>query len=288
MIKASRRVMRRFRINEISAVDMPAQEGAQATIFKRKDIEGAAGNPLAKDLTGASSAVAEDLIGNVTREKTMSEDKIRELEVQLAKAQSLLAMDADTRGYYDALKPKAQEAFLAKAATEQKAEAAAAIAKAADLKTVVYTDANGVAYTKADDTRLVELAKNNDLLMAGIRAEQAKVAEAELAKRASELAHLPGTDAVKLALLKSIDGIADEAVRTEALAVLKAKDAALAPAFEMVGTVAKADTATAADALDRLAADYAKANSVSKARAMAAVLDTAAGRELYNKSLGDK
>lgn len=288
MSDTRRRIMRRFKINEISAVDTPAQEGALATILKRSDangIEGDAGTPLAKDTAGNVSAIAEDHSVKIKEKINMSEDKLRELEAQLAKANALLAMTADTRGYYEGLKPKAQEAFLAKSAAEQTAEAEAAIAKAADLNTVVYTSEDGTAYTKADDARIVRLAMDNDKLMKGIREAEAKAAEAELAKRAEELANIPGSEAAKVALLKSVEGIDDEALRTEVLAALKSKSEAFQPAFEMSGVVANTASSEAGTALDQLAKDYAKKNGVTFAKAMSAVLDTPAGQNLYKDSI---
>ncbi len=41
--KPKRRIMRAFKINEISAVDVPAQEGAVAVIMKRKDLPASSG-----------------------------------------------------------------------------------------------------------------------------------------------------------------------------------------------------------------------------------------------------
>jgi hypothetical protein len=139
-----------------------------------------------------------------------------------------------------------------------------------------------VEYTKADDARLIQLAKDNDVLMKGIREAEAKAAEVELAKRAEKLVHLPGSEKAKVELLKSVEGIADEAVRAEVLAALKSKTEGLAPAFEMAGVVAKS---ASGETLDDLAKSYASKNNVSLAKAMDAVLKTSHGAKLYAESL---
>lgn len=359
----NKRIMRNFKINEISAVDKPAQEGAVASIMKRNeeiqkrsaltnaveghahtltiysdgayrtvghtsyaegtnnsgghyhpwimnengeiiigvadghthiidvmskadDLGGPAGNPPNKEKkAGAPSAIAGDTIEKQKENLSMTEEQIRELKEQLAKAKAVLAMSAETRGYYNELSEPAKDAFMAKSVSEQNAEAAAAIAKAANMKEVVYKSSTGVEYTKADDARLVQLAKDNDELMKGIREERAKALEAEIAKQASELEHLPGSQEARVALLKSVQAIEDEKVREEALRALKSKNADSEPAFKMAGVVAKTNGDSSGADLDKKAKEYAKANNVSFAKAMDAILRTPEGRALYSKSV---
>lgn len=357
-----KRIMRNFRINEISAVDKPAQEGAVASIMKRneeiqkgsaltnavnghahtltiysdggyrtvghtsyvegtnnskghyhpwimnengeiiigvadghthtidimskaEDLGGPAGSLPNKEEAGAPSAIAGDTIEKQKENLSMTEEQIRELKEQLAKAKAVLAMSAETRGYYNELSEPAKDAFMAKSVGEQNAEAAAAIAKAANMKEVVYKSSTGVEYTKADDVRLVQLAKDNDELMKGIREERAKALEAEIAKQANELEHLPGSQEARVALLKSVQAIEDEKVREEALRALKSKNAGSEPAFNMAGVVAKTNGDSSGSDLDKMAKEYAKSNNVSFAKAMDAILRTPEGRALYSKSV---
>lgn len=279
----ARRIMREFSINEISAVDNPAQEGAKAVLLKRDDTTSVGGESC--QLSGQKADDTSTQPTTVIKETKMTDEvtkKMEALTASLAKAQEIISMPADVRKHYDGLTAKKQDAFLAKSADERKAEAEAAIAKAADLATVVYTDANGVEYTKADDARLVTLAKNNDKLMEGIRQKEAEAKDAELAKRAAELEHIPGDEAVRVALLKSIEAIADEEVRNRAFEALKAKSDAAAPAFKPVGVagnpVNKSDSIAT---LDALAKAYAAEKGVTYAKAYDAVLKTAEGAKLY-------
>lgn len=263
-----KRIMREFKINEISAVDNPAQEGARAVLLKRDD--------LAAPVASGSADETLTIINDQPEEKSMT-DQIETLKAELAKAETLLAMSADERSYYDGLGEKAQETFLAKSADKRSAE----VQKSADAKAVVYKDADGNTYTKADDKRLIELAKARDELVREKQELAKRAKEIELAKRADELKHIPGDDATRIAILKSIESIEDEAVRKAALAALKARDAGVAKAFEQVGHAGSPEKQSAEQKIEAMAKAYADEHKVSKAKAFTAVLQTAEGRALY-------
>lgn len=265
----AKRIMREFKINEISAVDNPAQEGARAVLLKRDDL-------AAKAASGSADETL-TVINDQPEEKSMTDQNIETLKAELAKAQTLLAMSSDERAYYDGLGEKAQEAFLAKSADKRASE----VKKSADAKAVVYEDADGNTYTKADDQRLIDLAKARDELVREKQELAKSSKEAELAKRASELQHLPGDDATRIAILKSIDSIEDDAVREAAFTALKARDAGVAKAFEQVGHAGPPEKQSAEQKIEAMAKAYADEHKVTKAKAFAAVLLTDEGRKLY-------
>lgn len=381
-----RRIMRAFKIDEISAVDRPAQQGATADIMKRDtqadadakvgkgdtvelltsstnghqhgirirhcDHEGlqvyvmyAAGTDendhghdhvlvIGPDGTvtmsenhghthevdsealqmaimrstmalkaGADTAPGADQVdqnagatGNVsTEEVPMTEQEKAEmdaLKARAAKAEAILSLSAEERAAYDKFTTDAdRDGFLAKSADERKD----VLAKAAEATQVVYTDSKGRVYTKADDARLVDLAKEADASIEAANVAKAAAAEADLEKRAKDLEFLPGDLEARKALLKSIDAIADEKQRTAALAALKAKDATLGKAAETIGSADGGDGNVSTDIggnanlaksdaeakLDDLAKKYQADHKVTYAKAYDEVLKTAEGAKLY-------
>lgn len=381
-----RRIMRAFKIDEISAVDRPAQQGATADIMKRDSAKTEKGDTvelltsatdghqhgirirhcphdglqvyvmyaagtdendhghdhvllIGQDGTvtvsenhghthevesaalqqaimrstmavkaGSNTAPGAEQVeqsagsaGNVTTEEVpMTEQEKAEmdaLKARAAKAEAINALSAEERQAYDKFSTDAErDGFLAKSADERKVE----IAKAAELTQVVYTDSKGRSYTKSDDARMVELAKEADEALKAAEVAKAQAADADLEKRANALTFLPGDLAARKALLKSIDAIPDEKQREAALAALKSKDAALAKAGETVGSSAGDDavvtTEVGGDAqvaksdaeskLDALAKKYQEANKgVSYAKAYDEVLKTAEGAKLYAQAV---
>lgn len=93
----------------------------------------------------------------------------------------------------------------------------------------VYKAADGSVFTEADDERLVAAVKRAD-------SQAAELAGERLTKRAIGLIKsLPGTDAVKAAIVGALDTIADKATRDLAFAALDAGDKAHSKAFVEIG-----------------------------------------------------
>lgn len=226
----------------------------------------------------------------------VTKEEIAALEARANRAESVAALKADVREYFDALSVEDQDAFLAKSADDQGAD----IAKAAEATAVVYTDRQGREYTKADPARLVELAKENDANAEAAEKSAADAAEAELTKRAESLDFLPGDVDARKALLKSIDAIEDEGQRDAALSALKSKNVAAKSATETLGSAAggevtksteigEGETVAKADAeakLDEMAKAYQAENAgTSYAKAYDEVLKTQNGAALYAATL---
>lgn len=371
-----KRIMREFRIDEISAVDRPAQQSATVSIMKRDgsdvdkndtvdlltsvtnghqhgirvrrysdcdgpswpsiyvmyaagtdendhghdhvlvinadgtvtvsenhghthEVDAAAlqraimGQMMAKKEDGAVADPVADQAAKSQKENTTMTDtpEMVELKARLAKAEALASLNAEQRAVYDKFTTDAErEAFLAKSADERQA----VVTKAIEATQVVYTDLKGRTYTKADDARLVELAKEADEAAKATEAANAAAAEADLEKRAQELKFLPGDLAARKALLKSIDAIPDKAQRDAAMAALKSKDGKLGETTKSIGSAGGDDVSGSTEIgdgavekseaeakLDALAKQHMEKNSVSFAKAYDAVLRTREGADLY-------
>lgn len=266
----------RARAKALDLEDMLPTEGVLADLLSKSE-SGAAG-----ENSGNNVGTKEDTMTDKTPAVDKNEAaKVEELTKSLDKANRVLALKSDAREFYDSLEAAKQDEFLAKSAEEQTAE----VAKSKDSDPVVYKTADGVEYRKSDDQRLVSLAKQNDELAKAARDSAAKAKDAELRKRASEeLSHLPGSEDVRVALLKAVDAIEDEEVRKSALESLKAKDLAMKGAFEQKGHRGSTEAGSSEDELDVMAKAYAKENKVSFEKAYAEVIKTDEGRKLYKKA----
>lgn len=279
----TRRVMKEFRIDEVSAVDSPAQKPARAVLLKRGK------NPAPKD---EREDTMEEVRGHendptgddsmTPEEKAALEQKVTKAEQRAERAEKILALPADQRAVFAKFTDAAaQDAYLAKAPAERAAE----IAKANEADAVVFEDKDtGTVYRKSDDPRLVALAKRAAEDRAALVAERTTRANEALAKRAEvELKHLPGDAVAKVELLRAIDAV-PAAHRTAVQEILKASDAGLAKAFERAGTTGGApDAASPLGQLETLVKAEQEKSKTTYAKAYTAVLSTPQGAALYAK-----
>lgn len=212
---------------------------------------------------------------------------VEDLQKQLDRANAVAELNDAQKSHLKSLDAAGQDAFLAKTAAERQAEVDAVAKNAADADPVVYKTLDGLELRKSAGEALIAMAKSNDALRKQNDELAKKAADADLRKRAeTDLANLPGDVEVRMSLLKSVDGIADETQRTAALNALKAQSAALKPAFETKGHGGQPVAGSADESLDVMAKKYqADHPGTSYAKAMDAVLATDAGAELYGKSL---
>jgi len=241
----------------------------------------------------------EDSLSKTTVFKTLGEDRMT-LEEQLAKAKKDLGIAktalkaavklgglTDTeKSHHAKLGEEGQESFLGKSHTERALD----IEEALKADPVIYTDESGTEFRKSDDPRMVSMAKQNDQLTKRLNSEVEAGAVAKLAKRADEeLGNLTGSVETRSAILKSVDAIEDEALRTEAMKTLTASNTAAGSAFVAKGKGGPSSVSaggSADDQLDVLAKEHLAANADSTfAKSYQAVLATPAGEALYNESL---
>lgn len=214
-----------------------------------------------------------------------AEVKVTELEKKLARQESISKLSDAERAFSKSMAEPELDAFLAKAPAVRAGE----LAKAAEADPVAYTGLDGTEYRKSANPQLLALAKRADQFEKAQALAEAKVRDQEYAKRAeTTLSHLPGavdsgTDP-RVDLLKAVDSITDEGRRARAVELLKAADAAMAPAFRSIGKAGgKLLVGSAEDKLDAMAKQHAKDHKVDFAKAYRAVLDTDEGKALYDQ-----
>lgn len=283
-------------LDEISAVDRPAQPGAKAVIFKRAnnrlaDLDvadvgsgdpdpGTQGiEPMTKT-TDAPETVTKAELEAVTK-------KLEAVSSELAIQKTIAGLAAPEKAHYDSLDGAGRDSFLKLDAAGRQAAIEKAKADADD--SVVYTDLDGQKFTKRDDPRLVQMAKSRDEERRVNAAERAAAQKERLEKRAKdELSNCPGEPAVKVALLKAVDSIPAGAERNGVLAILKAANDALSKATGTIGSDSGDSPDAAVEAeqkLEKLATEHAAKAGISYAKAYLHVLkETPEGRELFKQS----
>lgn len=202
---------------------------------------------------------------------------IADLTARAERAEAIMKLNADERGLFDSLQGDAQGEFLAKSASER----AELIREAQAADKIVYKAANGDVFRASDDPRLVKAIREGDEERERTRKALEQAENVRLEKRAGEeLAHCPGTVAVRAKILKALEGVEG------AGEFLKAADAALAKSFKpegTTGTTASGEELTKAeDRLSILAKAHQAANpGLTIEAATAAVLETPEGSKLY-------
>lgn len=158
-----------------------------------------------------------------------------------------------------------------------------------DDQTIIYKADDGTTFTKADDPRLVAMAKRNDEMARTNAKLKNKADDAEVEKRANELIpYLGGDDAGRVALLKSVEAIEDDEVRKSALQSLKTANTHASTAFTRIGTsdIGKSSEALSAeDELDQMAEEIAKRDNINHTVAYGKALTTDRGRKLYAQTV---
>lgn len=343
-----RRIMRKFRMSEISGVDRPAQVGARVAIMKcdseysdprlLSDVKGHAHlidvsrragsssyekmpkeeywhtHPWITDVDGKitvgaanghthevinSNSVSKSADGSKQGNSPMADqNQTTELETvtkqlaavtaELALAKAIGELTDAQKAHYSKLNAGEQAAFTKASPAERQATVETLAKAATDSNPVVYTALNGDTFRKNDDPRLAKMAKEADDERKQRLAGEIRLERSALEKRAGdELNFSPGAVDVKVAVLKAIDGIADEAVRTGALALVKAGNDALNPAFVKLGTKtpAASDTKDPEAELDRLAKAHAAEHKVDFFTAYDAV--SKLHPQLFAKAVGE-
>ena len=263
-----------IRLDEVSAVDAPANKSAKIVLYKRDgdsmnedDMSDAMKAKMKEYMDKGYSK--EDAMKMCMGEKTQKGGPNMDPQELAEKLEALEGQVAD-------LTKRAEAAEAAKAELEKAADEAGfdieegKLAKRADPEFIevggekVEKSAVPAAVLKALEAQAEEVAKM-----------KAKEAEVELAKRGAEtLPHLAGTDLAKGKLLEAIGG--DE----EVLKSLKAADAAIAKVMEEIGNNPMDDESSANYRLNKMAGEYAESHKVPFESAYAEVTKSGEGREL--------
>jgi hypothetical protein len=303
----------KLKLSEISGVDRPAQPGATVQLMKRAEPPKEPETPMFKTREELLAAIAKSLTDPAYATANQAEimkaaTTLNALDVvpqsiskaapatdpaliaRLEKSDKIIALSAIHKAHYDSLSDDAaKDAFLAKDASGR--DAAIALTKGDDP--VVYTTLDGTDIRKSAGDLVVQLAKSNDQLRKDLLVEKAARTDQDLAKRAeTDISKMAGDIDTRKALLKAVDGIADQKTRDEVMKSLRAANAAMGGAFAKNGRTGGADDkdetdptkmskAEAEAKLDELAKAHATATKVDFAKAYSAVLDTDEGRALY-------
>lgn len=279
-------------LEEISAVDRPAQPGARAVIYKRQSTPSTGASvgdtlPLSKNSPGGAGGQGTQNMTNQEPAKQLETvtAQLAEVTKRLEIADVLATFSDAEKSIYKSLDGAGQEAFR-KLSPEQRADR---VAQAGRENDVVYKSLDGEVFRKSDDPRLVAIVKRADEDRKALAVERAARATETLKKRAGEeLSKLPGDEVAKVALLQAVDGIADAGVRKAVSEILKAGNDAMTRALKSVGTSSGAGEVSDADAagaeLDTLAKQLASSEKISLDEAFLKVLATEKGKALYNQS----
>lgn len=299
MAKA-KRIMRTFKLKEISMVDKPAQEGAVVVMIKREpSTPHEHPNAVTKDgyvftpmMTTAEEGhqhivcVPDDQSSGYTDAACKSEDNPNGYyhSHPWIKADGVIAI-GEADGHSHQMMAAADVAAAATTTTEEDMTTttkAAEVQKSEVDDAVVYTAMDGSIYRKSDDSRLVAMAKSNDDLAKRAADAEAKFRKADLVKRASELMpHLPGTDDAKGVLLGAIEQIADADMQKAAIAAVKAGSDALASAFKRAGSNDAETNGTTRQVFESELKKFAVEKGMSTLQATPLFIKTSHGEGLY-------
>lgn len=281
-------------VNEVSFCRRGMNKHARVALFKRDgaDTEDENSNAVRRTMKAGISGDNPDNKGDPDMSADL-EKKIGDLTTQLAEVTKKLA-DAETVvaafKKAESLTP-AEKEFAASLSDAQKGKFMAA--EAGERKDMMSKRANdevlkvgGAEIRKSDNPAMFEIVKAQQADIAKAREDVAKERDArelvEMTKRAEgEFGNLPGEPVAKAKVLKAVAAM-PETERTELEKILKAANTAMKGVFKVVGADGEAN-GDPQEQIDALSKVYAEKNNVTFAKAQAAVLETAAGRELYKQ-----
>jgi len=245
---AKKRIMLSAVLKEISAVTVPAQEGALAVLQKNK-------------------------------ETPMDPEQVKLLTSRAERAEKALTLPALQQAIFTSLADDAaKDAFLALAPEDREKE----VTKAAEADPIVHTDDLGVAFRKSDGEKAVALAKQAQELRTQLATSQEVVRKADLRKRALTLGHLPGSVEEHEQLIEAVE---KSSAKEGLLALLGKLDGQFAKAFESIGTSATPSTPVADSPMAKLDALVARTKTenpkLSANQAYVKALQSEEGQALY-------
>lgn len=239
---------------------------------------------------GQQSANEDNTMTDAEKAVKKAADDLTLLKNQLALAILMGSMNDAQKAHHAGLDDAGKEVFLAKSVDDREVIVKAAAKAAEDDNAEVYKTRDGIVFTKADDPRMVTMAKNNDIQAAQIAKSAEVLANVDIAKRATELfKNLSGDVATQTALLKAVDGIKDEEARKSVMETLAKSDAGIGDLLKEHGSstvVAKAGSADEANGkLEALAKKYVQDNPGTNAFDAYGIVGDA-NPELYTQAVG--
>ena len=211
------------------------------------------------------------------------EKSVAEQTARAEKAEQLSKLNDSEKEHLSTLEGDSADEFLAKSDEDRKTE----IEEMAKADAVIYTDLDGTEYRKSDDSRFVTMAKKFDAERKTRLEIEKKAADAELAKSAESISHLPGEDEDRIALMKGLSLLGDED-KEKALKCLNASDEAMSKGFETLGTSkTPAEPNSSEEALDAIAKTLRENDpTLTEAESFVKAMETPEGLALYSKHTG--
>lgn len=201
---------------------------------------------------------------------------------------TIVVLTEAQHAHHAKLSPTDQATYLAKSSSDRDAEVAAALA----ADPIVHTTKSGLAIRKSHGDVALMLAKQGDAgaeqlatqATALAAATEANTLAALRVRAGAELSALPGTEDVKIAILRAVDTI-PEALRLEALKTLAAGNVFARAAQKAPGVNPEQPTVDASlqGQFDALVTAHVAEHKCDARTARLAVVKTPAGRALYNQ-----
>jgi hypothetical protein len=207
---------------------------------------------------------------------TAAKESIGKLHAELDALEGLLgvaaSMTEDEKEVAKGLKGPALREFLAQPADVRKS-----------LSAPIYKSTRTGQAFRPGQEALAEVVKDADATHAELAKERDARRDAEFAKRAAtDIPNLPGALPVQIALLKAVDGIADEAVRKAASEALKGANAAMSSFMKAPGVGGGNEPGSPQAELDGIAKGIQGQNpGMTFAKAIDLATDTPRGKQLY-------
>ena len=214
-------------------------------------------------------------------------EQVTKLQAQLNRANLVATLNDAMKAHLGTLEGDAADAFLTKSDKERQTVVDNLAKVAVDEDPVVYKTIDGIDLHKSAGEAFIAIAKSNDALRKDNDELREQREQDILVKRAeTEFSHIPGDIGVRTTMLKALDGIKDDAQREAAMGALKAQNEAMSKAFDVIGHGGSPVPGSSDDQLEQLAKKYNGENpNLTPEQAFDAVLKTAAGSELYAKSV---
>ena len=258
-------------IDEISAVDSPAQEGAKKKIIKvaikkdkgendmskkqeNKDIEKATETKKTNESSTSNTNDGEKKLESV-------EKKLDELTKENETLKAGTKLTGEQKEYFDSLKDDEKEEFIK---AENKDEI---IAKSKEEDKVIYTAKDGKEYRKSDGEEAIKNIKKYDELQEKVEKLEQEKSQDELEKRAeATFPNIKGSKKVKAILLKAIDDEKDEEIQKELKDTLKSCNDTIKNITSFVGSGGEESKGytDAEKEYDEAVAKYMKDNNIKK------------------------
>ena len=262
--------MTEFKIEEISAVDKPAQKGAKATIMKRDDQP-------EKELTANIGKTETAKKETEMAEENKANEVVKNLEAELAKAQTLAKMSDAEKAYMNGMSDKEKETFMSSDEDTRKKM----MDKTKKNDSTVEVEGKTIAKSEVGDKAFEAYEKMADIEKR-LAATEKEAQFSKFAKQAAdEYPNVVGTDDELAELLMALSTLDNEVAKSTLGKILKAANEANAGDFEKRGVSGEASEKTVMGKVDEKVTEIMKRDSISKADATVKVWDE--NPELYDE-----